>query len=503
MDLYVIALSRFKRQKYDAALDLCNKMLQNNPNDQQAWILKCHSLIRKHYLDDLEMDEENAGDLLLDENSMTSVARPGTSFSKPLSSKDNPSNPNPVLRPVSKGGRGSTGYARTNTNRPTTSSQGMKVQTALRGSRMGTNRAVTSGGRHMRLATVSLAQSGEVFILPDKLNIKSLAKKKALAKAICDYFIYVEPNLKKALELAVESTLFWNYQDWWWKERLGKIYYLLGMLRESESQLSSSIKQQDMIRTRLQLARVAIRMDQPLKAIDLYKEGIDVYPSEINFPLAIGRVYDQLNDSSQATDWYRKSLKLESCNFEAIANLAAFHFYTDQPEIALRFYKRLIQLGIGTPEIWCNLGLCTFFNGQYDLFWGCFERAISVCNDDVTRAEIWFNISHVFIHLGELFLALQALKICISLNVDHKEAYNNLAVLELKRGNFDEARYFLESAIKAEHLFEPFYNSALVSFKGSDFQQSLSYVKKSLAVYPDHEESKQLLSNLELAMNSY
>lgn len=147
MDLYVIALSRFKRQKYDSALELCDKMLKSNPNDQAAWILKCHSLIRKHYLDDLEMDEENAGDILLDENSMTSVARPGTSFSRPLSTKDNPNNPNPILRPVSKGGRGSTGYARTNTNRLNTSSQGIKVQTALRGSRLGTNRAVTSGGK--------------------------------------------------------------------------------------------------------------------------------------------------------------------------------------------------------------------------------------------------------------------------------------------------------------------------------------------------------------------
>lgn len=146
MDSYVIALSRFKRQKYDGAIELCDKMLEKNANDQAAWMLKCHSLIRKHYLDDLELDEENAGDILLDENVMTSIPRPGTSFSKPLSSKDNPNNPNPVIRPVSRSGRGSTGYARTNTNRPTTSSQGMKVQTALRGSRLGTNRAVTAGG---------------------------------------------------------------------------------------------------------------------------------------------------------------------------------------------------------------------------------------------------------------------------------------------------------------------------------------------------------------------
>ncbi len=33
-------------------------------------------------------------------------------------------------------------------------------------------------------------------------------------------------------------------QDWWWKARLGKCYYQLGLLREAEKQLRSSIKQQ-------------------------------------------------------------------------------------------------------------------------------------------------------------------------------------------------------------------------------------------------------------------
>lgn len=32
-----------------------------------AWLLKCNSLIRKQYLDDLEVDEEGQGDILLDD----------------------------------------------------------------------------------------------------------------------------------------------------------------------------------------------------------------------------------------------------------------------------------------------------------------------------------------------------------------------------------------------------------------------------------------------------
>lgn len=53
-------------------------------------------MIRKQYIDDLEIDEEGVGDLLLDENSAATVARPGTSFQRPLSSKAE-GNMNPVI----------------------------------------------------------------------------------------------------------------------------------------------------------------------------------------------------------------------------------------------------------------------------------------------------------------------------------------------------------------------------------------------------------------------
>ena len=33
MDNFIIAMSRFRRRKYDLTLDLCDKMLEVNPRD--------------------------------------------------------------------------------------------------------------------------------------------------------------------------------------------------------------------------------------------------------------------------------------------------------------------------------------------------------------------------------------------------------------------------------------------------------------------------------------
>ena len=65
----------------------------------------------------------------------------------------------------------------------------------------------------------------------------------------------------------------------------------------------------------------------------------------------------------------------------------------------------------------------------------CFDRALAIADSDEVRAEIWYNIGHIGI--GDLGLAYQSFKISVSHNANHAESYNNLGVLELRKGNVD------------------------------------------------------------------
>ena len=67
---------------------------------------------------------------------------------------------------------------------------------------------------------------------------------------------------------------------------------------------------------------------------------------------------------------------------------------------------------------------------------GCFERALAI-SDDSNQSDIWFNIGHIGIGIGDLGLAYQAFKIAISSTPNHAESFNNLGVLELRKGNLD------------------------------------------------------------------
>jgi tetratricopeptide repeat protein 8 len=50
------------------------------------------------------------------------------------------------------------------------------------------------------------------------------------------------------------------------------------------------------------------------------------------------------------------------------------------------------------------MGLCCYYSAQYDMALSCFERALASGTDE-TKAEVWYNVGHVGIGIGDLGLA--------------------------------------------------------------------------------------------------
>ena len=122
----------------------------------------------------------------------------------------------------------------------------VSVSAAFRGASSGQTRAATALGREVRLGTASLSSGAPgLFIDVEKLDLRKYAKRPGLAMALADYLLHVEHNPRKALELCAEATERANFESWWWKARLGKCYYKLGLYREAEKQLRSSLKNEE------------------------------------------------------------------------------------------------------------------------------------------------------------------------------------------------------------------------------------------------------------------
>lgn len=239
----------------------------------------------------------------------------------------------------------------------------------------------------------------------------------------------------RVLGLTAWACIQADFKDWWWKARLGKCYYQLGMCRvlcclvvrccwsltwelgaglyrDAERQFRSANREQPMVVTTLELCKVYIKLDQPNTAVDTYTKATyvcllvhsvparlismslfgvpnrEVHHGDTSLLLGVARVYDMINDMEKGVQMWKQVgwgpltrvvfwlctaltvlcgmqiLSFDASNVESIACLASHHFYTDQPEIALKHYRRLLQMGVQNTELWNNLGLCCFYASQ-------------------------------------------------------------------------------------------------------------------------------------------
>jgi tetratricopeptide repeat protein 8 len=497
LDPLFAAQAKYRRRDMDGCIEACTALLVANPYDQAAWLLKCRALAARNYVDDVEWDDEGIAEVLLDDNAVAQAPRPGTSLKRPGTSARPGAGLDSAVRPMTASGRPLTGFARPGTSMR--AGGGMSsVDAAFRGSRPGTSRVMTAMGRVVRLGTASLASApGGPFIQADRLDMRKYAGRPALGKALCDYLLYVDHNPKKALELCAAATVASGYNDWWWKERLGKCYHQLGLFRDAEAQFRSSIRQMDMVATYLQLANVYARLDQPAAAQEVYRKGIDAFPGDVSLLLASARVHDTMGDSEAAANLYRRALATDASNVEAIACLASQAFYADQPEVALKYYRRLLQMGAAGVELWTNLALATFYASQYDLSLSCFERAIAAAEDDTALGDVWYNVAAVAVGLGDVTMAYQALKVALALDPSHAEAHVNLGVLEVRKGNHAAgAAHFSTAQRLADWLYESWYNGALAAMRAGDLQSAFKQCQKALEAFPEHADSQELMQSL-------
>jgi len=66
----------------------------------------------------------------------------------------------------------------------------------------------------------------------------------------------------------------------------------LSMYRDAERQFKSAINDQPMVDTYLYLAKVYVRLDQPLTAIEIYKQGLEKFPNELTLIVGQARIYE-------------------------------------------------------------------------------------------------------------------------------------------------------------------------------------------------------------------
>ncbi|XP_065173914.1 tetratricopeptide repeat protein 8-like [Atheta coriaria] len=416
MDPLYVALSLYRRRHFDKCVDLCTLILEKQPLDQAAWCLKMRAMTQRVYVDDIDTEDINETDFL-NENVVATAPRPGTSMRPATNSNTN--NKGIGSRPRTSTGRPISGVSRPGTQ----SRPGSSVLDRLKTARPLTGHSA----RAIRLGTAAMfSQRDGPFIQISRLNISKYAKDKCLSKPLFEYMYYHEGDVRNAMELAVQATQASEFKDWWWKVQLAKCYVALNLLRDAEQQLRSALKQQQHLEIFLRLIRIYLRMDQPLSATEICRAALTVYPEDVSILTEMARLNEATGEMQASIKFYRSVVIEDAMNTEAIACIAVYHFYNYQPELALRYYRRVLAMGAHSAELYNNLGLCCLYAQQLDLVYVCFQRALDLATDPLIKADVWYNLSHLALGSGDIELALMCLNLCISCDPNHAAGYNNL-----------------------------------------------------------------------------
>lgn len=76
------------------------------------------------------------------------------------------------------------------------------------------------------------------------------------------------------------------------EKNLCPIIFRLGLVRDAERQFKSALKQQEMVDNFLYLAKVYIKLDQPLTSVEVYKQGLEKFPGEPALLTGVARIHE-------------------------------------------------------------------------------------------------------------------------------------------------------------------------------------------------------------------
>lgn len=205
--------------------------------------------------------------------------------------------------------------------RPGTS---MKSRTALRTGTRG------DSARQIRLGSASMFALGDPtgpLFQASRLNPTNFVDK-PVAKPLFQFLYYHEGDVRKALDLS--KAIVDQRPDnvsWWWHTQVGRCYIALGNPRSAEKYLRISLKKFAHIDTALLLARVYVKVDQPLAAIDIMATAMEKFPDEVALLTQQARILELMGNLQTSVRLHRTVAQLEPINSEALACIAVHHFY--------------------------------------------------------------------------------------------------------------------------------------------------------------------------------
>jgi tetratricopeptide (TPR) repeat protein len=228
------------------------------------------------------------------------------------------------------------------------------------------------------------------------------------------------------------------------------------------------------------------------QAGNTFKKILKVEPDNIDALRMLGGICYQLGDFDNAIIYIKKEIEIAPSNAIAYNNLGLVLQAKGVLTEAINCFRKAVTLSPRVPDVYYNLGLACQNAGQIDEAIMNYQKAIQI---EPGLIEAYNNLGVLLRAKGRLDEAIAWCRKALRMNPSNANIYNNLGLSLKDKGNIDEAIANYQKAINLNPDFAgAYYNLGIVLRNKGQFEESINYFQKAIQIEPAHADFHYNLS---------
>jgi len=178
------------------------------------------------------------------------------------------------------------------------------------------------------------------------------------------------------------------------------------------------------------------------EALDIYNILIKDHPNVKDFYVNRGFLLNMMERYTEAIEDYQSALKIDNNHFAAIYNLGITYNNNQEPNKAIPYLKRTVELDTKNVDGWLTLAAAQISAGFIEEAKNSIKEGAKIAdftNNPIAASEALFQSGVVELTLEHYNKALEIFKNLIKSNPEHVEGHYHMGMVNLRLQNYEEA----------------------------------------------------------------
>ena len=236
-----------------------------------------------------------------------------------------------------------------------------------------------------------------------------------------------------------------------------------------------------------------------------YKKAIEIEPNSSEAHFFLG--YSQRNvHNEEPIQEYLKSIELDPNCTNTYRYFGELYYASQNYDLAIKYWEKALELYPDFKEIFCSLAMSYDEENDPEKAIEFYKKSIQV-NDDSLLVNyplwLWSNdklhcsIGDNYQKLNMKENALSHYRKSIEINPNNSSAFFEIGSIYTDDKNYDKGLEYFEKAINANENFkEAYYNLGFICSKMQNNGKAIEYLQDAVRINPDYADAYVFLGNL-------